>query len=215
MTHAGGPLRRAILLRHGQTAWNAERRWQGHTDVPLDDVGLRQAERAAQLLARDGSIVRLVTSSAKRAVQTALVVKGALDLAGRPLALERDPRLLEIDMGQWAGLLHDEVLERFADDAAAIERGEDIRRGLTGETLAEAVARVRLGFDDAVAPLRAGESALIVLHGAVMRGLTAGLVGLDAGVSKEKSASIDNCRWIEVTQRAADEWRIERWNAGP
>ena len=92
--HENDPLRRVILLRHGRTAWNAQGRWQGRLDVPLDEVGLCQAERAAALLVRDGSITRLVTSPARRAAQTATVLKGAFDLAGRPLVRSQYERLL-------------------------------------------------------------------------------------------------------------------------
>lgn len=208
------PLRRVILLRHGRTAWNAEHRWQGRIDVPLDEIGLRQVEAAASLLVRDGGITRLVSSPARRALQTTSVVKGAFDLAGRPPVRAQDERLWEIDMGQWAGLHHGEVAERFPEQYAALEAGEDLRRGGDGETMGEAVARVRSGVDDVIASMAVGECALIVSHGAVIRGVASEIAGLEASAAKRSLGSVENCHWVELAEHPQRGWQIRRWNVG-
>lgn len=213
MPHLDGPLRRAILLRHGQTAWNLEGRWQGRTDVPLDPTGLVQAERAAEVLVRDASIVVLTYSPLKRAAQTAAVLKGAFDLQGRPLRRSADERLVEIDVGVWSGMLSSEVEEQFRSECGAIAEGEDIPRGLDGETLAEVAVRARRGFDEAVSGLGAGESALLVMHGAAIRALAANLVAVPPSTMDAMLASIGNCRWATLVGNGP-RWVIESWNVG-
>ena len=209
-----GPLRRAILLRHGQTAWNLEKRWQGRTDIALDATGLAQAERAAEVLVRDASIVSLTYSPLRRAAQTAAVLKGAFDLRGRPLRRRSDERLVEIDTGQWSTMLHSEVHDAYPEESAALARGEDIPRGVHGESMADVAARVRPAFDEATAPLAAGESALLVLHGAAMRALAADAVGLTHGQVAHTFTAIGNCGWIVLVGDDSGSWRVEQWNAG-
>lgn len=208
-----GPLRRAILLRHGQTAWNLEKRWQGRTDIALDATGLAQAERAAEVLVRDASIVSLTYSPLRRAAQTAAVLKGAFDLRGRPLRRRRDERLVEIDAGVWSTMLQSEVREAYPDESAAIARGEDIPRGIHGETMADVAARARQGFDEAVEVLGPGESALLVMHGAAMRALVADAVELPHATLAATFASVGNCHWVTLVGDGA-RWAIEQWNVG-
>jgi len=102
--------RRLILARHGQTAWNAEGRFQGQADPPLDATGLAQAERlAAEVLALRLDV--LVSSDLLRARQTAMVVSRA---CGLEVELDRDLR--EIDLGLWQGLHRRQASERFPEE---------------------------------------------------------------------------------------------------
>ena len=91
-------VRRVLLLRHGQTSWNAEDRFQGQTDVDLDDVGRRQASRAARLLAALQPHA-LVSSDLRRARDTAAALA---TLTG--LEAVSDPRLRETYAGAWQGI---------------------------------------------------------------------------------------------------------------
>lgn len=205
------PPRRVILLRHGRTAWNAQGRWQGREDVPLDAVGLRQAERAAEVLVREGGISRLVTSPARRAAQTAAVLRGAFDLAGRPLVRTHDERLLEVDVGAWSGLTHDEVAQRFGSEYAAVLDGEDVPYGVSGERLSEASRRVRDAVVSAMGGVPAGESLLVVTHGAVLRGAVADLCGIPMEVFKRSFVSVGNCHWVTIVEQGGA-WAVESWN---
>lgn len=100
---------RLILVRHGATDWNGERRWQGQADPPLNARGLEQAAALAQVLQGSG-MSALYSSDLQRACQTA----EALSLAsGLPLNLE--PRLREVHLGEWQGLLTDEIRTRYAE----------------------------------------------------------------------------------------------------
>ena len=102
---------RLYLVRHGRTAWNETGRFQGHSDVPLDSVGVRQAQQAAHWLAECvRSPQGVYTSDLLRASQTAKPIAHALQV---PLSLE--PRLRERYWGDWEGLTLDEVRQRYHD----------------------------------------------------------------------------------------------------
>src|SRR5260370_4131906 len=103
------------LIRHGETSWNAQGKWQGHAHVPLNDEGRRQAARLAEYLAEsNGDITAIYASDSVRAYETAQIIGARLGKSVVP-----DVRLREIDMGEWQGLTEDEVrtwdAERYAE----------------------------------------------------------------------------------------------------
>ena len=149
------------MARHGQTAHNAEGRFQGTLPVPLDPVGMAQAEELAEA-AKGQGIVALWCSPLLRAQQTADVVGAALGLEPRP-----DPRFAEHDTGTWTDRLKADVEaetpEAWADYMAA---GEDWTFP-GGENLEAFMERV---VDGLVAVTQAGElPALVVCHRGVIR----------------------------------------------
>jgi broad specificity phosphatase PhoE len=104
---------RILLVRHGQSTWNADGRWQGRADPPLSDLGRRQAEVAADTIA-ELAVTRIVASPLVRAHQTATIVSDALGLE-----VEADPRLQERDAGEWTGKTRTEIeagWPRFLDN---------------------------------------------------------------------------------------------------
>ncbi|MBV9660949.1 MAG: histidine phosphatase family protein [Acidimicrobiales bacterium] len=130
--------RRLIAVRHGQTAWNALGRFQGHADPPLDPTGVEQARHVAadlaDLVLSGGLGARrpgVLSSDLRRAVMTAEAVARAIDIE-----FETDPALREIDLGTWTGLNRQEALSRFPTEFHLWEAGAEIRRG-GGETPAE------------------------------------------------------------------------------
>lgn len=147
-----------MLVRHGRTAWNAEGRFQGWADPPLDDEGRRQATECATSLAREltgREVVRVLSSDRVRALDTASAVALAL---GLPLTV--DAELREVDVGAWEGRTRAEAEARFPDEYRRWSAGEDIPRG-GGETLAEAGRRVAACIER-----RAPEGGLVVVgHG--------------------------------------------------
>ncbi len=132
--------RRIILWRHGRTAWNAERRFQGQTDIPLDDTGRAQAARAAKVLARLHPH-RIRSSDLSRARATADALAG---LTG--LAVTDDVDLRETYAGEWQGLTRTELEERFGADLQQWAAGAEIRPG-GGETRSEVAARMVAAVD--------------------------------------------------------------------
>src|SRR6476620_8205705 len=102
-----------VLIRHGETAWNAERRLQGHIDVALNAEGLRQAEALARVLAGE-HFDAIIASDLQRAHQTAHALATRL---GMPVLT--DPALRERCFGGFEGLLYAEIEQRFPREFAA------------------------------------------------------------------------------------------------
>jgi glucosyl-3-phosphoglycerate phosphatase len=213
---SGAGTRRVILLRHGRTSYNAQGRFQGQTDVPLDDVGLGQAKQAADTLAvlLGDEPVRVVASDLQRAVQTAEAVAGRFGVE-----VAQDPRLREINAGAWEGLLRAEILARSPGDYTAWQRGDDVRfGGPTGETRAEAGGRAAAAVLDAEAlpwPAAglpaAGGTLICVGHGTALR--SAILVLLDVpGWRWNVLDAMHNGAWAELARTRVG-WRLNRYNA--
>lgn len=192
-----------VVWRHGRTEWNDRGLFQGHTDTPLDDIGHAQARRAAAALALLPP-ARIVTSDLGRAAATADYL-GAL--TGLPA--ERDPRLREVDVGQWGGLSREQVGERFPETYAAWLRGEDVRRE-GGETSAEVAARAA----GCVASYLPADGPLVVVtHGGTARALVLALLGLPPERERAAFAVLDNARWAELVRHGAG-WRLAAYNVG-
>ena len=115
--------RRIIVLRHGQTTYNAAGIWQGLLDAPLSELGREQAaEAAAALAAHDFDVI--YASDLERAADTAKALGQAVGMS--PVY---DERLREIDVGDWSGMTTEQVTAQFPDEQDAIARGEDLKRG--------------------------------------------------------------------------------------
>src|SRR3954470_4173033 len=97
---------RVLLVRHGQSEWNALGRWQGQADPPLSDLGRAQARAAAHSL---GALDAIYASDLQRAAETAAIISGVIGVG--PVLLE--PDLRERDAGEWSGLTRDEIHERY------------------------------------------------------------------------------------------------------
>ena len=160
--------RRVLLVRHAQTAWNAEGRWQGQHDVPLSDRGREQARALARRLEGEG-LALVVSSSLGRARETAEIVSG-----GRAPSL--DPALVEISYGAWEGVRDVDVHERWPALRGQWGAAPDAIRLPEGESLADVDARAWPAF---LRWLDAAEGdVLVVAHGGVNRVLLARVLGL-------------------------------------
>jgi len=153
-----------VLLRHGQSEWLAEGRFQGRSDTPLSPLGMRQAALAgARLAAPDapprlpvpaGEPVAIVHSPLARTRETAEAVAGAFAAADRPVpALRSEPGLAEIAQGEWEGLFQREVEERYPAEIAGWRRDPVGIHAPGGESLAEVDARVRTALARVIADL--------------------------------------------------------------
>ncbi|HEY5978900.1 MAG TPA: histidine phosphatase family protein [Microlunatus sp.] len=196
-----------IVLRHGRTAWNATGRFQGQADIGLDDRGLAQAERAAEVLA-ELAPAAIHSSDLSRARQT------AAPLAARcGLTVRTDARLREIHVGSWEGLTIDEMLGRVDDDLKrAYLAGEDVRRSPTGETVAEVGERAGTALDEIGLTAPDGSTVVVVMHGVAARAGVCRLVGFPSA-SWQRLSGLHNCGWIAVERhRTGDYWRITEYN---
>ncbi|MFV9507536.1 MAG: histidine phosphatase family protein [Oscillochloridaceae bacterium umkhey_bin13] len=155
------------LIRHGETDWNLAGRWQGHADVPLNELGYRQARLVAGRLARDGVMFDAIYSSdLARAFQTAWEIGAAVKVPVQLL-----PNLREIDLGTWSGLTYDEIRATHPTEIALLEQGQDLPRG-GAETLSALRKRV-VEAVDALANLHRGGTLGVVSHGGCIRMLLA------------------------------------------
>jgi broad specificity phosphatase PhoE len=142
-----------ILVRHGETDWNRDGRYQGHADPPLNEAGREQARELARTLA-DLEFAAAYSSDLRRAAETARII-----LSGRDVELIEDPGLREIDVGSWSGLTRADVELRFP--------GADEH---DGETRDEHLERVRAAVES-IAHRHQGQRVLIVSHGGSIRTL--------------------------------------------
>lgn len=157
---------RLLVVRHGQSVWNAQKRWQGQADPPLSAEGEMQAKAAAVALA-GRRFQRIVASDLTRALRTAQVIA---DQLGGP-EVSAVPGLREVDVGQWSGLTRDEIEERWPGLLAARAAGR-LETPPNGETLSALTGRVRTAVEQVVDELLArkdpGDSAplqaLLVTH---------------------------------------------------
>jgi broad specificity phosphatase PhoE len=159
-----------LLARHGQTDWNAERRWQGHSDRPLYERGREQAEALAERLA-EIDLAAIYSSDLTRARDTAAAVAERLGLDVRTL-----PELREVDVGSWAGLTRAEAEARFPEAFARWEQGHP--GWDDGESYEEMTARVVRAARQ-IAAAESDGPVLVVTHAGPIRALHAAALGID------------------------------------
>ncbi len=155
---------RLLLVRHGESTWNALGRWQGWADAPLSDLGREQARAAAPAAA---PVDAVVSSDLQRARETAELMAGVLELGADRLHVE--PGLRERDVGDFTGLTRAEIEERWpgvlSNVGASIARDERF-----GETVEALGARVDAALRRLAAAF-AGQRVLVITHGGVVRNL--------------------------------------------
>ncbi len=200
--------RRLIVWRHGETDHNAGGIWQGQLDTALSATGREQANVAAVSLAAY-SPVMIISSDLERAADTA---RALASLVG--LQVRFDERLREIHAGQWQGMTAGDVAEQFPEEQAALMAGEDIQRGIDGESLGQVAERARAAVDEMLPRLAPGECAVIATHGVSGRAIVASLVDLDQHLAWQSIGGLHNCHWAELREYAGG-WRIAAWNVGP
>ncbi|MCC7139218.1 MAG: histidine phosphatase family protein [Planctomycetes bacterium] len=185
-----------LLTRHGETAWNRERRMQGQVDVPLSPEGEAQAEVLATRL-RGAGLARIVSSDLERAAATARAVARATGLA-----VTLDARLREQSLGAWEGRTFAEVVGSDPDTAARFRARDPDARPAGGETRGELFARVAAALDDVAAPGTAGP-VLVVAHGGVVQALVYRALALP--IRAERRFLVPNVSLTTLLPRA-DGW---------
>ena len=190
------------LIRHGQTPWNRDGRWQGQADPDLTAEALEETRTVARVLAREHAEqpwTRLIASDLSRARSTASLIGDVLELR-----LEVDPRLRELDVGRWSGLTRSEIEARDAETLRAFERGEPGVRPGGGETRVEIRERSHAFVCDLIAR-HAGERILVVTHLGVIRALVPGA----------QPGNLDHLELLaeEIATRPID--RLQRREEGP
>ena len=179
-----------LLVRHGETDWNRERRFQGHADQPLNETGREQARSlAAELAGEEIDIV--YTSDLARARETAAII--AAHLGDLDVVALRELR--EMDVGEWQGLSWPEIEEHYPEGARKWhEHGHGWESGETYDELGERIiaALSRIAAD------HPAERVLIVGHGGSLRAVRAYIEGLSVVESRRHSPAIGNCEVFRV-----------------
>jgi alpha-ribazole phosphatase len=135
---------RLLLIRHGETHWNAAARFQGQSDIPLNQRGRQQAAALASAMAGEG-IQTLYASDLRRAWETARTIAAVAGLAAR-----REPRLREMSFGAWEGLTYGDIQRRDDRALTAWQADPSQVSPPQGETLIQVANRVREAYNDMI-----------------------------------------------------------------
>jgi probable phosphoglycerate mutase len=170
---------RVLVIRHGQSVWNAERRWQGQADPPLSDLGRQQALDAAE---RIGTVVGIVASDLLRASTTAWLIAERLGIG----PVVTDTRLRERDAGAWTGLTLTEIDDQYPGwrDNFNPPAGFEPDAAVTTRVL-PLLADLHEAFP--------GDDVLAVAHGGIIHALERA-TGTEGGVVANLAG-----RWFSVT----------------
>ncbi len=214
-------VRRLVLLRHGQTEYNAGNRMQGQLDTDLSELGREQAAAAAEVLAKRQPLV-IVSSDLRRALDTATALA---ERSGVPVSV--DTRLRETHLGDWQGLTHLEV-DATAPGARLAWRDDARWAPHGGESRVDVAARSIPLVEELLATLGewgsvdAGESdrpVVLVAHGGLIAALTAALLDLPVD-NWPVLGGMGNASWVQLSGHSADDaaprdvhWRLDVWNA--
>ena len=187
-----------VLVRHGETDWNRDNRFQGHADPPLNDTGREQARALATDLSTE-SFAAAYTSPLRRAAETASILAGSLRVDAVP-----DASLMEVDVGSWSGLTRIEVEARFPEGFARwLEYGHGWDDGETYDALG---ARVVSGLAD-IAERHPNGVVLAVTHGGPIRSALAAAERVSFDEARRSIHVIDNC---SVVRLAVRDGKLER-----
>jgi len=191
---------RICLIRHGETAWNAEGRLQGWTDIPLNATGRAQAQAVARALAGT-AFDAIVSSPLERALHTAQAIA-----AGRPIVQE--PRLRERHFGELQGLTRGEIAASFPAVQAELNARRPSYQPPGGESLQDFAARVQAVFKQLRQQHHGGQQLLVVAHGGVLD--VAYRLASDQDLHSPRLHALPNAaiNWIHATPTG---WRVEAW----
>ena len=215
-------VRRLLLVRHGQTDFNAGSRMQGQLDTELTDLGRAQAAAAAEVLSKHHPLV-VVSSDLRRAYDTAVALAERTGVPVRP-----DTRLRETHLGDWQGMTHTEVdaaapgaRRVWRDDAMWAPHGGESRVDVAARGL-PLIAELLAGEPDWGTPDEPERPVVLVTHGGWIAALTAALLRLPVE-NWPALGGMGNASWTQLSGQAVDDadrvdpaavnWRLDVWNA--
>jgi probable phosphoglycerate mutase len=197
-----------LLARHGETDWNAARRFQGHADRPLSERGRAQAQALAARLA-GVPLAAVAASDLRRAHHTAEIVAER-----HGLGVHVEPALREVDVGSWSGLTSEEAAARFPHEFRRWHETAEVPwpDGESYDAMAERAVPAALRLAETLAP--DGRPMLLVAHGGTIRALLAAADGLDVATIRRRHRVVPNACLMSV-QIAAGELRHVRTDVDP
>ena len=159
------------FVRHGETEWNRTKRYQGHSDIPLNENGRRQAQETASLLAKE-TLSAIYASDLKRAVETAEAIAQTHELR-----VQQKPELRELHFGLWEGLRYEQIMEKWADELSLMYEHPEKGCAPEGEGFSELAKRAWPALQ-AIREAHQEEDAIaVVAHGGTIRVLLCLLQG--------------------------------------
>lgn len=158
-----------FLIRHGVTAWHAEKRVLGQRDIPLSDAGIAQAEEAAGAL-RGLKMAEVLSSPLQRAIQTAEIIG-----QGAGIEVARDPRLIDFQAGKWTGMTYADVAKN--EEYQRFIQQPESERIPGGESLEDVRRRAVAAIDQALRDNATGDALAIVTHAGIIRVLITHYMG--------------------------------------
>lgn len=212
--------RTVLLWRHGRTAHNVALRLQGQVDIPLDDIGHRQAAAAAVAITETVTVDAIITSDLGRARATAAHLA---DRTGHAPVV--DERLRERGFGLWEGLTGEEIAAEWPEEYRLWRTGGE-PRGVEAETRAVVAERMVAAITEHADRLEPSQTLVVVSHGAAITLAVTAMLGLDP--SWRGVAGLTNAHWSELRRNPSGvepAWRlfghdlgpstsIDAWNAG-
>lgn len=190
-----------IVIRHGETAWNRERRMQGTTDTQLSDVGREQARALGRRLA-GRAFAALYSSDLARARDTARVIA---EHTGRAPVM--DPRLQERRFGIFEGLTAEEIIARYPEEHSRFS-SRDPDYAVPGGECARSFMERCIGCLAEIASRHRGDEVVVVTHGLVLDSLYRAAHGLDHGA--QRPVPLINAS-LNVFGYDGAAWRLDRW----
>ena len=161
-----------ILLRHGQTEWNVLQKYQGHTDIDLNDYGRQQAQRVADYLRENETIEAIYCSDLSRGRETAEIIGRVLKLP-----VQGDVRWRELSFGRWEGLTYSEVYQQYPQEYDSWFKNTRQMQVPGGESFDDVLARSLPALYE-LADLHEG-TVLVVSHGGLIKTILNHLHGED------------------------------------
>ncbi len=193
---------RVIVVRHGETAWNTEKRWQGHLDSPLTPKGVSQAQALARRLARE-NFSALYCSDLGRACQTAQIISAVTGHRVSP-----DARLRERNLGIFQGLTTEEIRTTADPDLYERYRTRDPDHVLPGgESIRQQIERNIACFEE-LAKKHLGESIVVVTHGGVLSGFFRHVLSLPLNAPRRFEFRNSS---LNVFIYRGDYWILQTW----
>jgi len=177
-----------LLLRHGQTEWNALKKYQGHMDIALNDAGRAQAEKLARYLRCNEKIEAIYCSDLSRSRETAEIIARELQLS-----IQVDERFREIGFGDWEGMTYEEVSRMYPEEYTKWFNNNLTIKVPGGESIDDLLARTLPSLGD-LAQRHAG-TVLVVSHGGLIKTLLNHLLGSERWDTYLYPASISSLEW--------------------
>ena len=170
-----------ILIRHGESSFNLVKRYTGQTDVPLTELGQKQAEITAQYILSNYKIDTIYSSDLSRAVKTAEPIANALNLE-----IKTDKRLREIFAGDWQGLYFSEVAKKYKEEYELYKKDRYLGRTSNGESMTDVLDRVYEALLE-IAKENDGKCVLVSTHNGPIMAIQAPILNISLNDVKSLS----------------------------